>query len=92
MVHALGQRDTLCCMERRPEIKIEALQKDYEPCDYIVTGMEVKSSSATRAFVQVQVTETCKPRIMATTRQLEASRAFELEETADGRWIVPRGP
>ena len=72
--------------------RIEALRKDFEPCDYNVREMEVTSVSATRASVLVQLTETCKPRIRANTGQLEASRAVELEKTVDGRWIVTRGP
>jgi eukaryotic-like serine/threonine-protein kinase len=71
--------------------RIEALRKDYEPCDYELRGLEVNSLTATRAFVRVHVTETCRPRIRTSPRQIEGSKAFELGKTSDGRWVVTTG-
>jgi tetratricopeptide (TPR) repeat protein len=71
--------------------RIDALRKDYEPCEYNLRGWEVSPLTATRAFVRVQVTETCRPRIRTPPRQIEGSKAFELGKTADGRWIVTTG-
>ena len=72
--------------------RIEALRKDFEPCEYDLRGLDVTTVSSTRAFVRVQVTETCRARIRAPVKPINAPRSFELGKTADGRWIITTGP
>jgi len=72
--------------------RIEALRKDFEPCEYDLRGLDVTTVSNTRAFVRVQVTETCRARIRAPVKPINAPRSFELGKTADGRWIITTGP
>jgi hypothetical protein len=72
--------------------RIDALRKDYEPCDYDLRGMEVTPVSASRAFVRVEVTERCRPRIRVPSRSISASRTFELGKGPDGRWVITNGP
>jgi hypothetical protein len=72
--------------------RIEALRKDYEPCEYVWRGMEVDAISSTRAYVRLQVTESCRPRIRAPFQPSTQPRTFQLGKTADGRWVVTTGP
>jgi hypothetical protein len=72
--------------------RIEALRKDYEPCDYVWQGLEIDPISSTRAYVRLQVTESCRPRIRAPFQSSSAPRTFQLGKTADGRWVVTTGP
>jgi hypothetical protein len=72
--------------------RIEALRKDYEPCDYDVQGIGIDTISSTRAYVRAQVTETCRPRIRAPFQPTTTPKTFQLGRTADGRWIITTGP
>jgi hypothetical protein len=72
--------------------RIEALRKDFEPCDYGVQRLDVTAVTAARAFVRVDVTQTCRPRIRAPAQPISASPTFELGKNADGRWIIVNGP
>ena len=76
----------------RDRRRIEALSRDFEPCDYNVGKVAVAPVTASQALVMVDVTETCRPRIRAPAPTLNASRTFELVEIADGRWIIVNGP
>jgi len=72
--------------------RIGALRKDFEPCDYGLRDWTIESVGDARALVRVDVTETCRPRIRVAARSINASRAFVLTRTADGRWIITNGP
>jgi TonB family protein len=72
--------------------RIEALRKDYEWCDYIVWGLTVRQVSASRAAVRIDVTQFCRPRIGALARKGSVTLTFWLGTSADGRWIITRGP
>jgi hypothetical protein len=72
--------------------RIEALRKDYEPCDYVVQELAVDPISSTRAYVRLQVTETCRPRIRVAFQPNKTAKTFQLGRTADGRWIITTGP
>jgi serine/threonine-protein kinase len=72
--------------------RIEALRKDYEPCEYVVQELAVDPISSTRAYVRLQVTETCRPRIRVAFQPNKTAKTFQLGKTADGRWIITTGP
>lgn len=72
--------------------RIEALRKDYEPCDYVVQELAVDPISSTRAYVRLQVTETCRPRIRSPFQPLTTDKTFQLGRTGDGRWMITAGP
>jgi hypothetical protein len=70
--------------------RIEALRKDYERCDYILWGLQVLRGS--RAAVRIDVTQICRPRNRAPARKVGTRCTFWLGTSADGRWIITRGP
>ena len=72
--------------------RIEALRKDNERCDYIVWGLKVWSVKASRAAVRIDVTQFCRPRSGALARKGSVTLTFWLGTSADGRWIITRGP
>jgi len=72
--------------------RIDALRKDFEPCDYSLRRLDVTAVTASRAFVTVDVTSNCRPRIRAPSQPINASPTFELGKSADGRWIIVNGP
>jgi hypothetical protein len=72
--------------------RIEALRKDFEPCDYNVRKLDVTAVTPARAFVTVDVTSNCRPRIRAPSQPINASPTFELGKSGDGRWIIVNGP
>ena len=72
--------------------RIDALRKDFEPCEYSLRRLDVTAVTASRAFVTVDVTSNCRPRIKAPSQPINASPTFELGKSADGRWIIVNGP
>ena len=72
--------------------RMDALRKDYEPCDYELRAWDITPVGDARMLVRVDVTERCRPRIRVPARSINVPRTFVLGKSADGRLIVVSGP
>ena len=70
------------------KLRIEALKKDYNYCDYTFSNVKIAFSTATDASVGADVVEACKPRIAVPARPLNAVMQFTLRKSANGAWTV----
>jgi hypothetical protein len=72
--------------------RLDALRKNYESCEYEMKDIDVTPVSDSRAFAGAYVTEVCRPRIRAPNQTIGGPKTFEFGKSAEGRWVVTRGP